>query len=374
MQCNNPALGNDASSGGTILLISDRPEQRGDLTKRLCEKFPCEILALYGEDTASGQIAAVITDVSFRRPADIDRLRHLLTQPRALAAPILALLRNDGHLERIQASAVGATVVLPAHASAADIFATLAPKLRSRPPKPSSVAKLAMKQSVELAQLQFTSIFGAVARKEIVDKIEVDNTAKSVMSAVIENGIRPWLEVVWTYDDATYQHCLMVTGLAAAFAADLGFGDNDQRHVIRAALLHDIGKAKIPIAILNKPAALTHDEMAIMRTHAELGHRILSEQGGYEPDVLAVVRSHHEMLDGSGYPDGLVGAQISDLVRIVTICDIYTALIERRPYREPMVPAKAFSILEAMDGKIERALVQAFARVAQASSVSSLAA
>ena len=91
-----------------------------------------------------------------------------------------------------------------------------------------------------------------------------------------------------------------------------------------------------------------------MRAHARIGYELLREQGGYEPELLVVLR-HHELLDGSGYPDGLVGSQIKDLVRLVTICDIYAALIERRPYRQVMEPAQAFKILQEMEGKLEGA-------------------
>jgi putative nucleotidyltransferase with HDIG domain len=185
------------------------------------------------------------------------------------------------------------------------------------------------------------------------------------MAAIAEGGIRHWLDVVWTYDEATYQHCLLVTGLAAAFAAGLQFAKNDQENVTRAALLHDLGKAKIPLAILNKSGTLTSEEITIMRTHARIGHELLRGQGEYEPEILEVVLRHHELLDGSGYPDGLVGPQINDLVRLVTICDVYAALIERRRYKQAMEPAAAFKILKEMEGKLEGALVRAFSQVAE---------
>jgi putative nucleotidyltransferase with HDIG domain len=204
-------------------------------------------------------------------------------------------------------------------------------------------------------------------RGESFSKTAVDNTTAYVMAAVTEGGIRQWLEVVWTYDEATYQHCLLVRGLAAEFASSLQFARNDQKRVVRAALLHDLGKAKIPLAILNKPGALTSEEAAIMRTHARFGYEVLRDTGEYEPELLDVVLRHHELLDGSGYPDGLAGPQINDLVRLVTICDIYAALIERRSYKQAMDPVRAFKILQEMEGKLEGALVRAFAQVAERS-------
>ncbi len=86
-----------------------------------------------------------------------------------------------------------------------------------------------------------------------------------------------------------------------------------------------------------------------MRTHAALGYDLLVGSG-FSPEMLQVVRSHHEMLDGSGYPDGLRAPEIPDLVRLVTICDIYGALIERRPYRAPMQGGEAYDILRSMTG------------------------
>jgi HD-GYP domain-containing protein (c-di-GMP phosphodiesterase class II) len=86
------------------------------------------------------------------------------------------------------------------------------------------------------------------------------------------------------------------------------------------------------------------------------------------------VLRHHELLDGSGYPDGLSGSQIGDLVRLITICDIYAALIERRPYKQPMLPPRAFEILQDMGGKLEAALVRAFTHVAESSAAPAAAA
>ncbi|MDE4909942.1 HD domain-containing protein [Methylobacterium sp. 092160098-2] len=136
----------------------------------------------------------------------------------------------------------------------------------------------------------------------------------------------------------------------------------DRRSFVRAALVHDVGKTKIPLEILLKPGALTAEEMKVMRAHAALGHEMLLASGMTDKFALAVTRHHHEMLDGSGYPDGLSGAAISDPVRLLTICDIYAALTEDRPYRAAMSQAKALEILRGMaPAKLELALVEAFA-------------
>lgn len=121
----------------------------------------------------------------------------------------------------------------------------------------------------------------------------------------------------------------------------------------------------VPAAILNKPGRLDAHEMAIARRHPEQGYRMWAGQG-FGPGMLAVVRSHHEMLDGSGYPDQLKGDDIPDRVRLVTVCDIDGALIERRSYKLPMSYADAIAILEGMMSRLDSAVVNAFRPVAAA--------
>ena len=102
----------------------------------------------------------------------------------------------------------------------------------------------------------------------------------------------------------------------------------DVERLYLAAMFHDIGKAKIPLAILDKPGRLDPDERALVESHPAAGYDVLKSNAGISPEILDAVRHHHEYLDGSGYPDGLCAESISDLVRILTISDIFAALIE----------------------------------------------
>ena len=353
------------SNGSTIVLVTDRPDRSCNLADRLNTHYACHTVSIDEQANISDRIVAIITDVHFRRPATIECLRRLVALPCMLGAVILAVLRNDSHLERVQAAATGATLLLPPNAKFADISAALKSALRSTVTPSWPVAMETLQQKVEQAKSLFGLIFSSAMGSEAINRTDVEKAVGSVISALSENGVRQWLEIVWQYDNRTYQHCLLVTGLAAEFARVLKFSTKDQRLLTSGALLHDIGKARIPLAILNKPDALTAEEAALMRTHPDLGYAMLRAQGEYPPELLDVVLRHHEMLDGSGYPDGITGAQISDLVRLATICDIYAALIERRPYRPAIDPAQAFKTLQEMEGKLEPALVRAFAPVAE---------
>ncbi len=166
----------------------------------------------------------------------------------------------------------------------------------------------------------------------IGDVMEAEN---QILKAVKQSSLREWLTTVGRHHTDSYRHCLFVTGFAVAFAQHLGMREDDQRRLTRASLLHDVGKAFIPLAVLDKPGKLTDQEIGVMRQHPRLGYEALVAQGGFPPEMLDVVLHHHEFLDGSGYPNGLRGDQISDIVRLTTIVDIYTALVEKRAYRLP---------------------------------------
>src|SRR5262249_34928613 len=140
----------------------------------------------------------------------------------------------------------------------------------------------------------------------------------------------------------------LVTAVAVSFGKLVGFGKVDQERLASAGLLHDLGKARVPIEILEKPTALTEDELGVMRTHPELGFEALRNAPDLPREMLDMVLHHHEYLDGSGYPHGLRANEISDLVRIMTIADIFSALIERRPYKAPMSGPAAYGYLQDM--------------------------
>lgn len=351
----------------TVLLISDRSDRSAELAGRLGRICTCRTIGLDEQMDATGRVVGIVIDVAFRDPSQVARLRGLLGRYRSAVTPVAAVLRDDSRHEQVQAGALGATRVLPSTASSTEICRAIALALEAAVPSMPATAALASAEQVDQARLEFHGIFDAATRGGTFTRAEVENATGSVIETIADSGIRRWLEIVWTYDNVTYQHCMLVTGLAAEFARSLGLSAKDQERLTRGALVHDLGKAKIPLPILNKPGRLTDEELAVMRTHPAMGYELLRAQGDYEPEMLDVVLRHHELLDGSGYPDGLSGSQIGDLVRLITICDIYAALIERRPYKQPMPPSRAFEILQDMGNKLEAPLVRAFTRVAESS-------
>jgi putative nucleotidyltransferase with HDIG domain len=186
-----------------------------------------------------------------------------------------------------------------------------------------------------------------------------------ILEALDVWGIGPWMETVRRHHGGTYRHSLLVTGFAVAFAQKLKMRPKDQQRIAHAALLHDVGKSFIPTDILDKPGKLTDHEMEQIRQHPRYGYDLLTQQGGFPIEILDCVLHHHELLDGSGYPDRLRAGQIADLVRVITIADIFSALVEDRPYRQSLPPMNALGIMQDMGNKLDGDLLNAFRPVVE---------
>ena len=151
-------------------------------------------------------------------------------------------------------------------------------------------------------------------------------------------------------DPTTGSHIERVYGYTLLLARSLGFGEEEAEEVATASMLHDVGKLAVPNRILQKPGPLTPEEWRVVRRHPAEGAQIL---GGSPLFGIArdVVRWHHEWWDGSGYPDGLRGAEIPLHVAVVAIADVYDALISRRCYKPPWEEALAIAELQRIAGR-----------------------
>lgn len=161
-------------------------------------------------------------------------------------------------------------------------------------------------------------------------------------------------------DEATYRHSLSVSAMMARLGESIGLDEAAIDELALAGLLHDVGKVLIPTEILNKPGKLSAQEWALVRAHPEIGHRLLQGRSDISKTVLDICRLHHECLDGSGYPLGLRGEQISLPVRLATVCDVFDALTSLRPYKRTWTTAEAvrwmFENSRLFDSKLVLAL------------------
>ena len=170
-------------------------------------------------------------------------------------------------------------------------------------------------------------------------------------------------DVVEADDAYTGSHSRDVVDLSLAVADELQLSARERRDVELVALLHDVGKIRIPKEIINKPGPLTREERVLIETHTIEGERLLAKVGGLLGDVGRIVRSCHERWDGAGYPDALRGEQIPPVARIVMCCDAFNAMTTDRSYRTALPNADALRELLRNSGtQFDPAVVEALIR------------
>ena len=177
------------------------------------------------------------------------------------------------------------------------------------------------------------------------------------------NGVQMLVHALEAKDAYTSGHSSRVSRYAMKAAVLLGFTGDALEHIRLGGELHDIGKIGTREDILNKPGPLTSDEFQHVKAHAALGERILTPFLGGSPTVLRIVRSHHERMDGSGFPDALQGDQIPLEARIVAVVDAFDAMTTNRAYRQPRTANEAIQELRRCAGvHFDGAVVDAFLR------------
>ena len=348
-----------------LLLASDRSDQSSELANILQSVGEVESIAMSEiPETPAHQFSGIVVDINLRSPESVQGVRNKLRGEAYRSLPRLFVLADALHHASMQAWALGATDTISRPFDAAAILQ----RVRSAFPDSTSYDATdrgkALNRGVEAAHAVIVKMFERLPAGEPLTFDDIVQAENKILKAIKHTSLREWLTTVGCHHVDSYRHCLFVTGFAVAFAQNLGMRDDDQRRLARAALLHDVGKAFIPVAILDKPGTLSEQEMAEVRLHPRRGYDALVAQGGFPAEMLDVVLHHHELLDGTGYPNGLRSNQISDIVRLTTIVDIYAALVEKRAYRLPFTHARAFTLMEAMGGKLDQQLLQAFRPVA----------
>ena len=186
---------------------------------------------------------------------------------------------------------------------------------------------------------------------------------EEISSSVLRNpGALVSLARLKSQDEYTYMHSVAVCALMVALAREAGLDAEACRAAGQAGLLHDLGKALMPLELLNKPGKLTGEEFAIIKTHPQRGHDLLVDGRGAPEAALEVCLHHHERLDGRGYPHGLPGEQLGLLARMGAVCDVYDAITSNRPYKAGWDPAESIAMMASWRGQFDPDLFQAFVR------------
>lgn len=248
------------------------------------------------------------------------------------------------------------------HASALEQVAVL----EQRPLAPVAIADELARAAQICGQgrVAVTAMFREARMGNTVDAKGVGQLVEDIADSVTRNASALIsLARLKTADDYTYMHSVAVCAMMIALARQLALSEADVQAAGVAGLLHDIGKALLPMDVLNKPGKLTPAEFMIVKTHPVLGFQLLSDSKKPDPMALEVCLQHHEKADGSGYPKGLKGTQISLYAKMGAVCDVYDAITSNRPYKAGWDPAESMRQMGLWaEGHFDPAVFQAFAR------------
>lgn len=163
-------------------------------------------------------------------------------------------------------------------------------------------------------------------------------------------------------DEYTYMHSVAVCALMVALSKELGLSEAETKQAGLAGLLHDIGKAGIPMQVLNKPGALTDDEFAVVKLHPERGYELLLQANILDEVVVDVCLHHHEKVSGTGYPHRLQATEISLFAKMGAVCDVYDAITSNRPYKDGWEPGVSLQRMAKWTDHFDDSVFKAFVK------------
>jgi HD-GYP domain-containing protein (c-di-GMP phosphodiesterase class II) len=215
----------------------------------------------------------------------------------------------------------------------------------------------------EKGKAQVKKMFNEARLGRAIDAESFMPLVQEISDSVIRNpGAMVSLARLKTQDDYSYMHSVAVCALMVALGRELGFDEQQCRSAGTAGLLHDVGKALMPLDILNKPGKLTDQEFEVMRSHPARGYELLQEARGADPAAMDVCLHHHERFDGGGYPHKLPNDQLNQLVRMSSICDVYDAITSNRPYKMGWDPAESIGQMASWKGQFDPVIFATFVK------------
>lgn len=245
-----------------------------------------------------------------------------------------------------------------------------APEPPAPPQKPAEVKRVSAaeervhaKKILQSSKKAVTSMLNDARLGKAVDATVANNLVDDITASVSRNeSALISLVRLKTKDDYTYMHSVAVCALMIALAKELGLNETETKQAGMAGLLHDIGKAGVPLEVLNKPGALTDDEFSLVKLHPERGHAMLLQAQILDEVVLDVCLHHHEKVNGQGYPHKLAGENISLFAKMGAVCDVYDAVTSNRPYKSGWEPGLSLHRMAQWEGHFDDNVFKAFVR------------
>lgn len=197
-------------------------------------------------------------------------------------------------------------------------------------------------------------IFSLISYEEKLNKKAISNAfsvVEDIVNEIVSNKHMTYpMTDLKLFDDYTYYHSVNVTVIAVVLGFAMGLNKNNLYKLGLGALMHDIGKIFVPKPVLEKQGRLTEEEFAIIKKHSKNGYDYLKQAESFPSESNLAVLTHHEKFNGFGYPDGIMADQIPIFGRILSVADVFDALVSDRPYRKAMLPAEAVEYIVGGSG------------------------
>jgi len=308
---------------GTILIVDDDAGARDTLKALLFHEGYRLDFAQNGQQALEKAAAIIpdliLLDVMMPEMDGFDVCRHLRASSILAEVPVIMVTALDDRDSRLQGIEAGA-----------DEFVS----------KPFDRTELRMRIRTIIRLNRYHQLLEERANLQ---------HAHNELALAYDDTLKGWSLALELRDNEIQGHSKRVTHLTISLARKLGFPEDNLIHIRRGALLHDIGKMGIPDSILHKPGPLSDEEWTVMRKHPVYAYELLGPIAYLRP-ALEIPYCHHELWDGSGYPQGLQGEQIPKAARIFTVIDVWDALRSNRPYRGPWPESKVLTYLQEKSG------------------------
>lgn len=341
-----------------------------DLVARNHEVRQIDINDVSHEDVAN--VKLIIIQVNLIDPNSILPLKRIMAMPERRNIPALFLLQEFSRREIVQATTLGAADYTLYPCPNNDFIHLVDTLINNEKGKAWEKLSPAQEEALKVSLKVVEKTFHNASKGLEVSQTEIKESCNLIIEATAKDGLTDWMNAIRFHHGYTYRHSMMVCGYLVSFGMLLQVKKTDLQRLAVGGMMHDIGKAMIPLSILDKPSGLTDSEQKIINKHPLHGQGILTRDN-WDEAMIDIACHHHERLDGSGYPHGLKGNEITDITRLASIADIFSSLTDKRPYKAAMTAEDAIAAMLKMEGHLDIPLVKSFRDVVLPMDINKLA-
>lgn len=347
-----------------IFVVSGNPKHLGDIRQALLSFYVIHVFKNVAELSDALQRShptAIILDEDMPPQGGLAVLQQLRRSETLSFIPVV-FTAHRAKLEQVGVAnslSLVRTLVKPYRFSA--LLKAISDQVNAHVEAQWKMLKDPQKTALENTLSSFNSVADLIAEGKELPYAEIQQSCEPLVEAVQSGDFKALLQGVRGHDNYSYVHSLRVATFLSLFGDHLGVKGNDMSILATGGVLHDVGKMMIPHQVLNKPGKLDADELVVMRSHVTQTIDFLENTPGLPRGVSIIAGQHHEKLDGTGYPYGLKGVELNELARMASIIDVFSALTDRRCYKDPMSPVQAIEIMEQMGpGHLDQHFLLAF--------------